>query len=88
MMHHVPQSGLTALAVAGPVERGVRPHCGQLRTMIEDEDVLSGVVIVTVMTLSPGSNEIGETGCTSEGTPSQRSVSCRLTIRSTGHFAA
>jgi hypothetical protein len=27
MIHHVPQSGLTALAVAGPVERGVRPHC-------------------------------------------------------------
>jgi hypothetical protein len=24
MMHHVPQAGLTALAVAGPVERGVR----------------------------------------------------------------
>jgi hypothetical protein len=27
MMHHVPQAGLTALAVAGPVERVVRPHC-------------------------------------------------------------
>jgi hypothetical protein len=26
MMHHVPQAGLTALAVAGPVERVVRPH--------------------------------------------------------------
>ena len=25
-MHHVPQTGLTALAVAGPVERVVRPH--------------------------------------------------------------
>jgi hypothetical protein len=25
-MHHVPQAGLTALAVAGPVERVVRPH--------------------------------------------------------------
>ncbi len=25
-MHHVPQLGLTALAVAGPVERVVRPH--------------------------------------------------------------
>ena len=25
-MHHVPQAGLTALAVAGPVERGVRPR--------------------------------------------------------------
>jgi hypothetical protein len=28
-MHHVPQLGLTALAVAGPVERGVRPHSRQ-----------------------------------------------------------
>jgi hypothetical protein len=26
MMHQVPQSGLTALAVAGPVERVVRRH--------------------------------------------------------------
>jgi hypothetical protein len=26
MMHHVPQLGLTALAVAGPVERVVRPR--------------------------------------------------------------
>jgi hypothetical protein len=26
MMHHVPQPGLTVPAVAGPVERGVRPH--------------------------------------------------------------
>ena len=26
MMHHAPQPGLTVLAVAGPVERGVRPH--------------------------------------------------------------
>ena len=25
-MQHVPQAGLTALAVAGPVERGVRPQ--------------------------------------------------------------
>jgi hypothetical protein len=25
-MHHVPQAGLTALAVAGPVERRVRPR--------------------------------------------------------------
>lgn len=25
-MHHVPRTRLTALAVAGPVERGVRPH--------------------------------------------------------------
>jgi hypothetical protein len=27
MMHHVPQAGLAALAVAGPVERVVRRHC-------------------------------------------------------------
>jgi hypothetical protein len=26
MMHHVPQLGLTVPAVAGPVERVVRPH--------------------------------------------------------------
>ena len=26
MMHHVPQAGLTVPAVAGPVERVVRPH--------------------------------------------------------------
>jgi hypothetical protein len=26
MMHHVPQAGLTVLAVAGPVERVVRRH--------------------------------------------------------------
>ena len=26
MMHHVPQPGLTVPAVAGPVERGVRPR--------------------------------------------------------------
>ena len=30
MMHHVPQAGLAALAVAGPVERGVSPLCVSL----------------------------------------------------------
>ena len=31
MMHHVPQAGLAALAVAGPVERVVRQHCEHAR---------------------------------------------------------
>jgi hypothetical protein len=30
MMHHVPQAGLTTLAVADPVERGVRRHLASL----------------------------------------------------------
>ena len=29
MMHHVPRTRLTVLAVAGPVERGVRQHCSR-----------------------------------------------------------
>ena len=33
-MHHVPQAGLTALAVAGPVvQRGVKPHRGELEEL-------------------------------------------------------
>lgn len=38
MMHQVPQAGLTALAVAGPVERVVRPHwavAGTLPTVLK-----------------------------------------------------
>jgi len=40
MMHHVPQAGLTALAVAGPVERVVRPQQPHSETTGIDEDAL------------------------------------------------
>jgi hypothetical protein len=36
MMHHVPQLRLTALAVAGPVERGVRRHLQRIDFSMAD----------------------------------------------------
>jgi hypothetical protein len=33
-MHHVPQAGLTALAVAGPVERVVRRQRRQVKALL------------------------------------------------------
>ena len=44
MMHHVPQAGLTALAVAGPVERGVRPHSAHAGWLLTLEQPLDSQV--------------------------------------------
>jgi hypothetical protein len=49
MMHHVPQAGLTALAVAGPVERGVRPHCAaRAYDRISVASVIQGGIVETL----------------------------------------
>jgi hypothetical protein len=48
MMHHVPQAGLTVPAVAGPVERVVRPHCVRARVLQRDllpEDLDQGLAL-------------------------------------------
>jgi hypothetical protein len=53
MMHHVPQAGLAALAVAGPVERVVRRHRTELLVVPVEESVKVGIGATREIRLNP-----------------------------------